>query len=212
MDFLRSLSASLENVNEIQLQRHSESITETLSMTKTVTTTDAVHYDHEISIDGNAYGELNLVIVRFGGGASPSYRHNWGTSQSNTTSQSITNQLSYTIPSQPVIVNPMSRVDVFVDLFSYVETVHYLIDLEIDDIVDLNYFDSSDIKCGGFTMDKHFGNLRYALDLVNPSHLTEDTVHISQINGQLILKNIPFVSKINGYHTKVRVGEQIPLY
>lgn len=173
-----------------------------------------MHSDHEISIGGNVNGELNLIIARFSGGVSPSYRHNWGSSTSNSKTETTTYQRTVTVPSQQIIVNPFSKVEVFTDFFSYEETIHYLIDLEIDEMIYVNY--TQPLQCGGKTFDQDTPNfmalnLQYHLNYISRSSGSQDEVNIVKMGGQFILKNIPFVAKMTGYHSEIRVGKQMPL-
>lgn len=200
-------SSDTQIINNTPLSQEASSVAYSATVTKTTSVT--ITKTHGFG----ATAGITIFFLNFGG----SYRFDRSKSIQNTTTETST----VTAPSQKVILEPFTKVNVTYNFYQYDDVYKYLLDFEIDEKSsmtrpDFRYMYYGDLKCcEPCLLFKTSNVIRSPLkrffkennDAFQSIVYKNDTVvKVEQENGKFILRNIPAIEKIQNFGVDIIYG------
>lgn len=210
---LRELSRIKNNMQLIHTETVSQDNNSTIEQ-EVQTSTNSKKYTEMKSVTINKgfeiFGELALEI---GGGIEIPFltksnikanvRVGVKSTSTNTTTNTVTNEITVTIPAQKVKCPPRKRVVMTWNFFTSIDTIKYLIDLEIDSNNSYLGITKPGLRYIGFIIWST--TTCHPLTAINDSDL--DKYRLTKIDGRIILKDFPIEVQIKGYHGNFRIHQ-----
>lgn len=198
MKLVKSMTGTAKNDGDVAQKMMTSAYSESFETSTSVTTENIFHKSHEVSGGATIEAKIDAYFVKFGGSISMSYSHTWGESNSKSNTETKTTTTTITFPSQEVIVNPRSEVNHTANFFSYTDTVHYLFDLQLENIVFFSRSPSTELFNRSILFIKNdLNTIKFETDEVK---ISCDTV--------CIVKDVPVIGETTGYHTISNFGKQ----
>lgn len=209
LNHLETVNVLLENEKSTP---QTENVPQMERKYKTSTTITKSHESsHEIGVDVEPiagfdfYAKVEMEL-------SADHLYHAGTSETTETSKTTTFEKRINVPSQDVVLEPHSKVEVSTEFFAQQVIVHYSVDLYVNSVsimypeIDESYLAS--ISC---VLDKFESEKYTTVNLspfVNLPGFEKDDIQIGQKDGKFILKNIPVVVEKTEYLTKVSFAKE----
>lgn len=209
-------SETLEEINDtsIEQERRTSEKSHDLAETQSITTSSMLEFSSDIAI-GVAVGASFFVTAE----ASIDFNIGLMSATQDSSTHTITKSIKFTMPSQTVKCPPRKKVEMTWNFLSFTDTIHYLVDYELDPHKSFFKADaefSFDFYHNFFNFDRNRARLSahedcYQLKLFNytiPDSTTPDEITLLNSNGTYLLKNVPLAVRIDGHHGQFTTREK----
>lgn len=213
-------SAYITNYGPLEQEAKTAELSKSYSTSTTIETSSSLGFSGSVTVTTGGGLDLGILSVSSEVSVQAGVSSESSTSKSNTTSVEV----SVTIPSQTVKVQPFSKAKITNNFYSNEATITYLIDAELDASASLTvHFNESYAKecehlywvivCPPISTSYFFGTSNETFSIISDYVATHsmpdlDDVQIVIVNGKYVIRNIPVVIKRKGYHGEVVIGDQ----
>lgn len=209
---------TLEEINDTSVEQERKTNEKSLDVTETqsITSSSIMEFASQVEMGVKVGGSFFVTAE-----ASMNFNLGQKKTSEHSSTNSITKSVKFTMPSQTVRCPPRKKVVMSWNFFSYTDTIHYLVDYELDRensffkpnaefAFNLYHYVFKLERDAATTLSKR--NTCFALksfDYTKPfAAASGDEVTLHQKDGKLLLKNIPLKVRIDGHHGQFNTKEK----